>query len=119
MKETYCLAIDLVGSTAAGQSRSTAENDRFNRALVTHLGGYIHVANLGRTLIKFEGDGWLVMTKDANLVPALCCVGLALRDHFKPQIAGLLGDGSQGKSVGAARIPALRIALCCGLDSEV
>jgi hypothetical protein len=38
MKATYCLALDLVGSTAAGQGRSTDGNDQFNRDLVTHLG---------------------------------------------------------------------------------
>jgi class 3 adenylate cyclase len=119
MKATYCLAIDLVDSTAAGQSRSTIENDRFNRALVAHLGGYIRVANLARTLIKFEGDGWLIMTKDVDLVPALCCVALALRDHFESQIARLLADASQRRRAARPFIPSLRIALCCGLDSEV
>ena len=119
MKETYCLAIDLVGSTTAGQRRSTAENERFNRALVTHLGEYIRVAELGQTLIKFEGDGWLVMTKDVNLVPALCCVALALRTHFRAQMTRLIEDDSQQGSTGMTRIPPLRISVCCGLDSEV
>lgn len=117
MKPTYCLAIDIVGSTAASQTRSTAENDRFNRALVAHLGGYIRAASLGRTLIKFEGDGWLVMTTDVDLVPVLCCVALALRDNFKSQMACLLGGGGPG-GVGPD-VPDLRVALCCGLDSEV
>ena len=58
MKETYCLAIDLVGSTAAGQRRSTVANDRLNRALVIHLGEYIRIAKLSQALVKFEGDGW-------------------------------------------------------------
>lgn len=118
MKPTYCLAIDLVGSTAAGQGRSTVENDRFNRALVAHLGGYIRTANLGQTLIKFEGDGWLVMTTEVDRVPALCCVALALRDHFCAQMAGRLGQSPSSASE-VPRVPGLRIALCCGLDSEL
>lgn len=119
MKETYCLAIDLVASTAAGQRRSTMENDRFNRALVAHLGEYIRVAELGQTLIKFEGDGWLFMTKDVKLVSALCCVALALSKQFEAQMIRLIEADSQQGTTSVIPIPPLRISLCCGLDSEV
>ncbi len=112
MKETYCLAIDLVASTAFGQRRSTADNERFNRALVAHLGEYIRLAGLGRLLVEFVGDGWLVRTNDVKFLPTLCCLAITYRDDFARQMAQLLGKRHPP-------IPRVRMSLCCGLDSEV
>ena len=59
---TLCLAMDLKGSTASGLKLSTRKLDRFNLALVNQLSPYLRSVQLDHALVKFTGDGWLVMS---------------------------------------------------------
>lgn len=114
MKETYCLLVDLIGSTSASKSRTNEGNEDFYRALLKHLGEYIRVAALGEVLIDFVGDGWLVRTKDVNQLPTLCCVAIVFCKQFATQMSQIFHKRKEKEA-----IPPLRITLCCGLDSEV
>lgn len=63
-------------------------------------------------MLKFTGDGWLIMTSEEERVPALCCLATIMAERFKEDMATrthLKGD----------RIPALRMAICSGRDIRV
>ena len=64
----YCLCIDMVGSTLSGLKLSTAQFDRFNRALVKQIEPHIDKLELKDALLKFTGDGWLLMTNEGKRV---------------------------------------------------
>jgi pentatricopeptide repeat protein len=111
-KEVYCLCIDLIGSTAFGLELNKRQLDLFNRALVSQLNPHIKSVGLEETLVKFTGDGWLVISDDVDLLPSLCCLGLIMSEKFQAEIAAFTGLEQD-------RIPKLRIAICFGRDVKV
>ncbi len=107
-----CLSIDLIGSTAVGLRRTTIDNDRFNIALVEQIQPHLRKLGLEETVVKFTGDGWLVMTGGAALVPNLCCLATVMAHCFRRDMAGLIGKSEDD-------IPDLRLAICGGRDIPV
>lgn len=107
-----CLCIDMIGSTRAGLSRTTQQNDKFNLAFVEQLWPHWEELVLGETLVKFTGDGWLVITTDVDQLPALCCLALIQAKRFQPEMSERTGTDP-------AMIPPLRMALCAGRDVSV
>src|SRR5205807_9802220 len=71
-----CLSIDLIGSTKAGLELTAARLDRFNTSLVSQIKPHLEKLGLRDALVKFTGDGWLLMTDEAEKVPvpAFCCL---------------------------------------------
>jgi hypothetical protein len=108
----YCLYIDLIGSTKAGLSRTTQPNYKFNSALVDQIMPHLESLDLMDTLVKFTGDGWLVMTNIVDQLPALCCLALIQAKRFQPEMSERTGTDP-------AMIPPFRIALCAGRDVSV
>ena len=107
-----CLSIDLIGSTAAGFRRTTLDNDRFNIALAQQIQPHLRKLGLQGTVVKFTGDGWLVMTEGAALVPNLCCLATVMAHSFRRDMAHLIGKSEDD-------IPGLRLAICGGRDISV
>lgn len=108
------LCVDMIGSTREGLDMSTVNFDWFNQSLPTQFKR--HVDGLGlappNVLIKFGGDGWLVMSSsEHDLVFELCTLALIMRDRFQLDMREL--------TQGALAIPKLRIAICVGRDIHV
>ena len=88
------------------------KNDEFNLAFVKQLDPHWESLALGDTLLKFTGDGWLVMTNDVDQLPVLCCLALVQAKKFQSEMSERTGTDP-------AKIPPLRIALCAGRDIPV
>jgi class 3 adenylate cyclase len=108
----YCLSIDLIGSTYAGMQLSTRELDRFNVNLVNQVKPHLESLQLTNTILKFTGDGWLLMTEDVCSVPCLCCLGVILTKRFQEEMSISTG-------IYIDRIPPVRVAICSGRDIQV
>lgn len=109
---TLCLATDLRGSTTAGLQLTSKKLDRFNIALVDQIQPHLDAVGLDHAVIKFTGDGWLVMSDNQEHAAPLCCLAMILARCFSYEIsreAGLTSD----------KVPALRLAVCWGRDLEV
>lgn len=109
---TLCLAIDLKGSTAAGLRLSTRRLDRFNLALVRQFTPHLMAVGLEGALVKFAGDGWLVVTDDTEHAAPLCCLAIIMSCRFQAEIAREAG-------IAPDEVPALRLAVCWGRDLPV
>ena len=106
----FCLCIDLIGSTSFMLGLTTPQQDRFNRSLVNQIRRHLKKLELTDCLVKFTGDGWLVMTdKRPTKVQALCCLATIMANKFQEEMSkktGILVD----------KIPPLRLAICSGRD---
>ncbi|MDI6760113.1 MAG: hypothetical protein QMD05_04745, partial [Candidatus Brocadiaceae bacterium] len=114
-KFVYCLCIDMKGSTKTGLNLPQSSLNRFNKKfaeeiLQPHLGEQdeekLGLANL---LIKFTGDGWLLMTDKEEKIPGLCCLAIIMANTFQSEM-------STGTNISTDKIPPLRLAICTGRD---
>ena len=108
----YCLCIDMIGSTEAGLELPTRLFDRFNQELVEQIKPHLEKLELTDALLKFTGDGWLLMTHEEKKVPALCCLATIMANRFQDEMA-------QRTSIPRERIPGLHLAICSGRDVRV
>ncbi|MGB5926380.1 MAG: hypothetical protein WBH01_09900, partial [Dehalococcoidia bacterium] len=108
----YCLSIDMIGATEVGLKFTTREFDRFNRWLVEQIKPHLEKLRLADALLKFTGDGWLLMIHEVEQVPALCCLAIIMANGFQ-------GEMSQLTKIAIDRIPPLRLAICSGQDTYV
>ncbi len=108
----FCLSIDLIGSTKAGLELSTTALDRFNKNLVDQITPHLEMLDLMDALIKFTGDGWLLISDRMQHVPALCCLATIMAKMFKTEM-------SDATNIPQRDVPALRIAICSGRDLRV
>jgi len=109
---TLCLAMDLKASTQNGLRLSTRRLDRFNLALVNQLPPYLEAVELDDALIKFTGDGWLIMSDDPNHAAPLCCLAMIMSRRFRADIADSV-------RLSREEIPALRLAISWVRDLPV
>ena len=108
----YCLSLDLIGSTRFGMQLTTRELDTFNLQLVRQIQPHLASLGLAQAIIKFTGDGWLLMTEDVRKVPGLCCLGVILSQRFQEEMSFSTG-------IGKDRIPPVRVTICSGRDIMV
>ena len=104
---TLCLAIDLKKSTAAGLRLSTKQLDRFNLALVRQFTPHLIAVGLESAVIKFTGDGWLVITDNTDDAAPICCLAIIMARRFQEEISAEAGLPLES-------LPALRLAVCWG-----
>ncbi|HWD42053.1 MAG TPA: hypothetical protein VG944_24660 [Fimbriimonas sp.] len=109
---TLCLAIDLMGSTTAGLKLSSRKLDRFNIALVDQLNPYLELVQLNEAIVKFTGDGWMVMSDEQEDAAKLCCLAIIMSHRFQWDIMTATG-------LDRRQIPAMRLAICWGRDLPV
>lgn len=109
---TLCLAMDLKGSTRSGLELPTKRLDRFNLALINQLTPHLRTVGLDDAVVKFTGDGWLVMSDEQDHVAPLCCLARIMGQRFQEEIA-------ESSGIGMENIPALRLAICSGRDLAV
>ena len=107
-----CLCIDMIDSTKKTIDFSSFKIDRFNRSLVQQIEPHLRKLDLNKELLKFTGDGWLLITPHSNLIPQLCCLAIIQRHCFQKEMA-------TKSNISEEKIPLLRIALCQGRDIEV
>ncbi|RCV63785.1 Tetratricopeptide (TPR) repeat [Methanophagales archaeon] len=107
----FCLCIDLIGSTAAGLELTSQQLKRFNISLVEQIRPHLKKFWLADSLMKFTGDGWLVMNKEEK-VKALCYLATTMADRFQKEM-------HEKSGIAIARIPSLRLAICSGYDVSV
>jgi hypothetical protein len=105
----FCLSIDMIGSTKAGLKLPTQKLDKFNIALANQIKPHIEKLDLTDALLKFTGDGWLVMTERVEKVSALCCLATIMANRFQEEM-------SQTTGIAIDNIPSLRLAICFGRD---
>ena len=108
----FCLCIDLIGSTEAGMKLSTRNLKKFNRSLVEQIKPHLENLELTNVLVKFTGDGWLLMTDDVDGLSALCCLSIIMANRFQDEM-------SRETDIVIDKIPPLRIAICTGRDVRV
>jgi TPR repeat protein len=108
----YCLSIDLMSSTESGLKIPTRTHDNFNLSLVQQITPHLENLELLDALIKFTGDGWLIITDDPNKVPALCCLATIMANKFQDEM-------SLKSGIPIDKIPPLRLTICCGRDMAV
>ena len=65
----YCLCIDMIKSTKTGLELPTRQFDRFNQELVEQIKPHLEKLELSDALLKFTGDGWLLMTNHEKKIP--------------------------------------------------
>jgi tetratricopeptide (TPR) repeat protein len=111
-KEVYCLCIDLIGATKFGFELNTRQQDQFNNSLVEQLKPHLESVGLTKTLIKFTGDGWLIMVDKVQQVAPLCCLAIIMASRFQSEISSMTEISNE-------RIPALRLAIGFGRDVKV
>jgi len=102
----------MIGSTKAGLKLNTRQFDLFNQSLVEQIKPHIKSLDLAEELLKFTGDGWLLMTDQEKHVPSLCCLATIMAHKFQD-------DMVQKTSIPPDKIPALRLAVCAGRDIRV
>jgi tetratricopeptide (TPR) repeat protein len=102
----------MIGSTEAGLKLSTTQFYRFNRELVKQIKPHLEGLGLVAVLLKFTGDGWLLMTDEEDKVPVLCCLATIMARRFQDEMA-------ERTDMVRNRIPALRLAICSGRDVRV
>lgn len=109
---TLCLAMDLKGSTTSGLRLSTKKLDRFNLALVNHISPHLQAVQLEHAVVKFTGDGWLVMSDEQDDAAKLCCLALIMAGSFQRDMCTETG-------IPLENIPTMRLAICWGRDLPV
>lgn len=109
VKIVFCLSMDLISSTKTGLKLSTQNLDKFNIALVNQIKPHLEKLDLNNVLIKFTGDGWILMTDQPEKVPALCCFATIMANRFQEEMSKTTG-------IAIDHIPSLRLAICFGRD---
>lgn len=107
-----CLAVDLKKSTATGLALSTKRLDRLNLALVRQFSPHLEAVGLTGALVKFTGDGWLVVSDNTEDAAPLCCLAIIMACRFQAEVGREAGMNPEG-------VPALRLAVCWGRDLPV
>ena len=108
----FCLSIDLIGSTTAGLELITQKLDKFNISLVNQIKPHLEKLDLTDAVIKFTGDGWLVMTEEPKKAPGLCCLATIMANRFQEEM-------SEKTGIAINKIPSIRLAICLGRDISV
>jgi tetratricopeptide (TPR) repeat protein len=103
-----CLCIDMIGSTKFGLKLTNPQHDRFNGALVEQIRPHLKAFELTNSLVKFTGDGWLVLVKtEPEKIQLLCGLATVMAKKFQEEM---------GKKAKISKIPPLRLAICSGRD---
>jgi class 3 adenylate cyclase len=105
----YCLALDMIGGTEFGLRLSQEKYREWTLALPEQLRRHWNALDLSDAMLKFEGDGWLVLTPETRLVKELCCLGLVMVRRFQNDMAHMTG-------IDRKDIPPLRAAITAGMD---
>ncbi|MBK7706670.1 MAG: hypothetical protein IPJ30_13065 [Acidobacteria bacterium] len=70
------------------------------------------MVGLEQEVVKFTGDGWLIMTDKIELVSSLCCLALVMAHRFQSEMSDATG-------IDVDSIPPLRLAISFGKDYSV
>ncbi len=111
-RQTLCLSMDLKRSTATSIRLSTNLADRLSLALVAQLRPHLLSVGLEGILVKFTGDGWLLLTEDSDHAAPLCCLAMILSQCFRSEVSEMSG-------IEIEKIPPLRLAICWARDIPI
>lgn len=107
---TTCLAIDMIGSTAFGLALDSRKLRLFNQCFVEQIGPHLERLQLRHAILKFTGDGWLVVSDAPGDTIPLACLAQVMASTFSSEMR---------ERTGFERVPALKIAMCMGHDDRV
>jgi hypothetical protein len=111
--QNYCLSIDMIASTPRWRNKPTSTLDRLNTAFSKQIALYLDKLELRDLLIKYGGDGWLLIAQGMDKLPNLICLALIMSHRFQHDMHDQLHD------LPSTAIPSLRLAICCGRDVRV
>ena len=111
-RTVICLCLDMIGSTKKTINFSTNKLDCFNRALIQQIEPHLKQLEMEKELLKFTGDGWLLLSPNSSLIPRFCCLAIIQKHRFQIEMASKTLMSKQ-------QIPPLRIALAIGRDIAV
>lgn len=114
-KATYTLCIDLTDSTRIAKNWTDEQQAAFNLSLVKQMRPYYEHFSCGDELLKFTGDGWLLIVPDETRLRELVVLGLAIVKRFRGDMKRLLAPTSARSVI----VPAVRAAICGGPDRPV
>ena len=105
----YCLSIDMISSTRTLLQVTTAQFDKFNKELTAQITPHLKGLSLDHTdaLLKFTGDGWLIMTAEVDKVLGLGYLAVVMSRTFQRSMI---------LATRLSSIPALRLSICSGRD---
>ena len=106
------LCVDIIGSTLAGLKMTEVQYDQFLQGIVTQIDQYLGALRLEGAIIKFTGDGWLVMSSKPHATTSLVVLAKTLCSRFEDDIRELMTSPP-------ATIPGLRAAICESEDMAV
>jgi hypothetical protein len=106
------MLVDLFGATAAGLEMNDLKFRQLNRALITHIWPYAKDFGLENPSPKFTGDGWLFFNPDMEKINSFVALAKTLAYCFQRNMAKELRCRTE-------EIPAIRAAICTGLDEEI
>ena len=89
----------MIGSTKRGLKLRSWELDRFNQALIDHIRPHIDALELKHAVVKFTGDGWLVMSPTAASKLRCLAAPMIVVADSPPQIAAELADSKHPQTV--------------------
>jgi hypothetical protein len=113
-RQVVCLSIDMVRSVDATLVMSNIQRDRFNLAFVKQITPYLDQLRLLDAVIKFTGDGWLIMKQgDRECARAMLVLAKVMAHRLADDLRNAMGD------LAAEEIPGLRQAICSAYDLEV
>ncbi|MGR3310836.1 MAG: hypothetical protein ACUZ77_08670 [Candidatus Brocadiales bacterium] len=117
MSLVFCLFIDMIDSTKTWIDYPSKRLARINKAFVEQINPHLEKLELSKkekvfpgVLLKFTGDGWLLMTDDSEKCLPLCCLAIIMANNFHAEMR---------EKTGIKDIPPLRLAICSGLDISV
>jgi tetratricopeptide (TPR) repeat protein len=108
----FCLCIDIIGSTTAGLQMDSRQRNEFNKLIVKQIEPYLAEFELRDALLKFNGDGWLVMRPGEESIPPLVALAKTLCARFQHDIRSRLRSE-------ITQIPGIRTSLFSGHDMAV
>ena len=69
-----------------GLRMTQVELDRFNRALVAQIEPHLEALRFEDLLIKFTGDGWMLMSPEVSEADRLCALATLMRETFDDEM---------------------------------
>lgn len=111
-RQVSCLCIDVIGSTAAGLAMDGWLRKRYFQAVAEQLRPYLEAFELCDAIVKFTGDGWMIMQPGEKALRQLAALGKTLGRRFQRDIAQQLGKR-------APLLPGIRASLFTGFDVAI
>lgn len=100
----------MIESTKFGLTLDSRALRTFNQGFIDQIRPHLDGLRLRHAVLKFTGDGWLVMSQEPNDVIPLACLAQAMVETFQRDMH---------ERTGLDEVPGLRVSICVGHDERV